>query len=204
MARRLGYGDRAEMRGVERFMKHYFVVEKDVGDLTAILCAGLESRQAKPVPMLNRVVARLRPRGRRLLRECPDFVIDNNRINIADPDVFARDPVNLIRMFRLAQRHVLAFPPDPLHRATRSLKLIDKALRGNRQANELFREIPTARNNAEIVLRRMNKASVVGRFVPEVGQLVSMMQVNRYHHYAVHERLVPCIDALAELDTGAN
>ncbi len=87
IARRLGYVDRAGMRDVERFMKHYFLVAKDVGDLTAILCAGLESRQAKSVPMLNRVMARLRPRGRRVLRECPDFVIDNNRINIAERSV---------------------------------------------------------------------------------------------------------------------
>jgi [protein-PII] uridylyltransferase len=204
IARRLGYVDRAGMRDVERFMKHYFLVAKDVGDLTAILCAGLESRQAKSVPMLNRVVARLRPRGRRVLRECPDFVIDNNRINIADPDVFARDPVNLIRMFRLAQRHVLAFHPDALHRATRSLKLIDKSLRENRQANELFREILTARSNAEIVLRRMNEAGVLGRFVPEFGQVVSMMQFNMYHHYTVDEHLLRCIGALAEIETGVN
>ena len=57
----LGYVERAGMRDVERFMKHYFLVAKDVGDLTAILCAKLESRQAKSVPMLDRVVARLRP-----------------------------------------------------------------------------------------------------------------------------------------------
>ena len=204
IARRLGYVDRAGMRDVERFMKHYFLVAKDVGDLTAILCAGLESRQAKSVPMLNRVVERLRPRGRRMLRECPDFVVDNNRINIADPEVFARDPVNLIRMFRLAQRHVLAFHPDALHRATRSLKLIDKSLRENQQANELFREILTARSNAEIVLRRMNEAGVLGRFVPEFGQVVSMMQFNMYHHYTVDEHLLRCIGALAEIETGAN
>src|SRR5262244_2961545 len=204
IARRLGYVDRAGMRDVERFMKHYFLVAKDVGDLTAILCAGLESRQAKSVPMLNRVVARFRPRGRRVLRECPDFVIDNNRINIADPDVFARDPVNLIRMFRLAQRHVLAFHPDALHRATRSIKLIDKSLRANGQANELFREILTARNNAEIVLRRMNEAGVLGRFMPEFGQVVSMMQFNMYHHYTVDEHLLRCIGALAEIEAGAN
>jgi [protein-PII] uridylyltransferase len=204
IARRLGYVDRAGMRDVERFMKHYFLVAKDVGDLTAILCAGLESRQAKSVPMLNRVVARLRPRGRRVLRECPDFVVENSRINIADPDVFARDPVNLIRMFRLAQRHVLAFHPDALHRATRSLKLIDKSLRENRQANELFREILTARNNAEIVLRRMNEAGVLGRFVPEFGHVVSMMQFNMYHHYTVDEHLLRCIGALAEIESGAN
>jgi [protein-PII] uridylyltransferase len=203
IARRLGYVERAGMRDVERFMKHYFLVAKDVGDLTAILCAGLESRQAKSAPMLNRVVARLRPRGRRVLRECADFVIDNNRINIADPDVFSRDPVNLIRMFRLAQRYVLAFHPDALHRATRSLKLIDKPLRESRQANDLFREILTSKNNAEIVLRRMNEAGVLGRFVPEFGQVVSMMQFNMYHHYTVDEHLLRCIGALAEIETSA-
>jgi len=139
-----------------------------------------------------------------MLRECPDFVVDNNRINIADPEVFARDPVNLIRMFRLAQRHVLAFHPDALHRATRSLKLIDKSLRENQQANELFREILTARSNAEIVLRRMNEAGVLGRFVPEFGQVVSMMQFNMYHHYTVDEHLLRCVGVLAEIETGAN
>jgi [protein-PII] uridylyltransferase len=204
IARRLGYVERAGMRDVERFMKHYFLVAKDVGDLTAILSAKLESRQAKSVPMLNRVVARLRPRGRRTLRECPDFVIDNNRINIADPEVFARDPVNLIRMFRLAQRHVLAFHPDALHRATQSLKLIDKSIREDRQANELFREILTAKNNAEIVLRRMNEAGVLGRFVPEFGQVVSMTQFNMYHHYTVDEHLLRCVGVLAEIEAGTN
>jgi len=204
IARRLGYAERAGLRDVERFMKHYFLMAKDVGDLTAILCAALESRQAKSVPMLNRVVARLRPRGRRTLRECPDFVIDNNRINIADADVFARDPVNLIRMFRLAQRHVLAFHPDALHRATQSLKLVDKSLRENPEANALFREILTAKNNAEIVLRRMNEAGVLGRFVPEFGQVVSMMQFNMYHHYTVDEHLLRCIGVLAEIEAGTN
>jgi [protein-PII] uridylyltransferase len=204
IARRLGYAERAGLRDVERFMKHYFLIAKDVGDLTAILCAALESRQAKPVPMLNRVVARLRPRGRRTLRESRDFIIDNNRINIADADVFARDPVNLIRMFRLAQRHVLAFHPDALHRATQSLKLIDKSLREDPHANELFREILTAKNNAEIVLRRMNEAGVLGRFVPEFGHVVSMMQFNMYHHYTVDEHLLRCIGVLAEMETGSN
>jgi [protein-PII] uridylyltransferase len=35
---------------VERFMKHYFLVAKDVGDLTRIFCAGLEDQQAKQAP----------------------------------------------------------------------------------------------------------------------------------------------------------
>src|SRR5438067_11052792 len=54
IAIRLGYTSHPGMQDVERFMKHYFLVAKDVGDLTAILCAKLEDQQAKPAPVLSR------------------------------------------------------------------------------------------------------------------------------------------------------
>src|SRR5580693_1003445 len=97
IAVRLGYTSHPGMQDVERFMKHYFLVAKDVGDLTAILCADLEERQAKPAPVLSRVIARLRPARatRRQLSESTDFFVDNNRINLVRPGVFKRDPVNL-------------------------------------------------------------------------------------------------------------
>src|SRR3569832_1198483 len=67
IAVRLGYTEHPGMKDVERFMKHYFLIAKDVGDLTAILCAGLESREAIGTPVLKRIIdkLRLRPRGRR-------------------------------------------------------------------------------------------------------------------------------------------
>src|SRR6187399_2671325 len=118
IAVRLGYTEHPGMKDVERFMKHYFLIAKDVGDLTAILCSELEDRQAKPAPVLSRMMARLRPpRGRRALPETEDFLDDNNRLTIADKDVFARDPVNFIRMFRLAQKHHLVLHPDVMRLA---------------------------------------------------------------------------------------
>ena len=112
IAVRLGYMEHPGLRDVERFMKHYFLIAKDVGDLTRIVCAELEDSQQKPEPVLNRLVARLRPRSRnRKLRETADFIIDRNRITIADPGVFERDPVNLIRLFRLAQPAPTGVPP---------------------------------------------------------------------------------------------
>src|SRR4030088_1440691 len=107
IAVRLGSPSHPGMRDVERFMKHYFLIAKDVGDLTAIMCAELEARQAKDVPMLNRVVARFRRPPKRTLLDSKDFVVDHNRINVANPKVFQRDPVNLIRIFHLAQRRSL-------------------------------------------------------------------------------------------------
>ncbi len=202
IAVRLGYTSHPGMRDVERFMKHYFLIAKDVGDLTAIMCAELEASQAKDVPMLNRVVARFRRRPRRPLLGSKDFIVDHNRINVANPKVFQRDPVNLIRIFHLAQRHRLAFHPDAMRLATRSLKLIDKSVREDREANRLFLDILTARNDTEIVLRRMNETGVLGRFIPDFGRIVSMMQFNMYHHYTVDEHLLRCIGVLAEIESG--
>src|SRR5580692_1996130 len=165
IAVRLGYTEHPGLKDVERFMKHYFLTAKHVGDLTAILCAGLEEREAKPAPVLSRMMARLRPaRSRRTLSETDDFTVDNNRINIARADVFRRDPVNLIRLFHLAQKHNLAFHPEAMRSATHSLKLIDAKVRGDAEANRLFLDILTSKTEAETVLRRMNEAGVLGEF----------------------------------------
>ena len=116
--------------------------------------------------------------------------------------MFARDPVNLIRFFRIADREDVALHPDAMHLITRSLRLIDGDLRENPEANRLFLEILTSRNAPETVLRRMNETGVLGRFIPEFGKIVAMMQFNMYHHYTVDEHLIRAIGILAEMDAG--
>jgi [protein-PII] uridylyltransferase len=203
IAVRLGYTEHPGLKDVERFMKHYFLTAKQVGDLTAILCAALEESHAKPAPVLSRVIARLRPaRSRRTLTETDEFVIDNNRINLARANVFKRDPVNLIRLFYLAQKHNLAIHPEAMRTVTRSLDLIDAELRADEEANRLFLEILTSRNEAETVLRRMNEAGVLGAFVRAFGRIVAMMQFNMYHHYTVDEHLLRCIGVLNGIEHG--
>ena len=205
IAVRLGYTEHPGLQDVERFMKHYFLTAKHVGDLTAILCAGLEERQAKPAPVLSRVIARLRPaRSRRTITETDDFVIDTNRINLSRANVFKRDPVNLVRLFYLAQKYNLAIHPEAMRAATRSLKLIDADVRDDAEANRLFLEILTSKNEAETVLRRMNEAGVLGEFVRAFGRIVAMMQFNMYHHYTVDEHLLRCIGVLNEIEHGGN
>ena len=152
IAVRLGYTEHPGMKDVERFMKHYFLVAKDVGDLTAILCAELEQRQAAPAPVLSRMIAKFRPAGRRTLPESEDFIVDNNRINVANPDVFRRDPLNLLAIFRLAQVHNLTLHPDATRAIRRSLKVVDRKFRQDEKANQLFLQILTSQE-AEIVLR---------------------------------------------------
>jgi [protein-PII] uridylyltransferase len=201
IAVRLGYTSHPGLRDVERFMKHYFLVAKDVGDLTRIFCSALEDEQVKTVTGLNRFLRSMR-RRRAALADTSDFVVDHDRITIVDDDVFVRDPVNLVRIFHLADKHALAFHPDAMRLIRRSLKLIGHDLREDAEANRLFLEILTSRREPEIVLRRMNEAGVLGRFVPDFGKVVAMMQFNMYHHYTVDEHLLRCIGILSEIERG--
>ena len=89
IAQRLHYHATPGLSGPERFMKHYFLVAKDVGDLTAIVCAALEEKQAKAKPVLNRFLGRL---GRGKAKLDGDFAIEVNRVTVAKEDAFERDP----------------------------------------------------------------------------------------------------------------
>src|SRR5471032_3185068 len=96
----------------------------------------------------------------------------------------------------------MAFHPDAMRVMTRSLDLINSDLREDKEANRLFLEIITSKNDPETVLRRMNESGVLGRFVPAFGKIVAMMQFNMYHHYTVDEHLLRCISMLTEIESG--
>lgn len=197
----LGYQPHPGLSAVERFMKHYFLVAKDVGDLTRIFCAALEDQQAKEAPGITAAISRFTRRNRKIPGSL-DFVEDRGRITIASSDVFKRDPVNLIRLFHIADLNGLEFHPDALKLVTRSLRLINNALRENDEANRLFLSILTSPRDPALMLRRMNEAGVLGRFIPEFGKIVAMMQFNMYHHYTVDEHLIRAVGVLSGIDQG--
>ncbi|MCL4765588.1 MAG: [protein-PII] uridylyltransferase [Hyphomicrobiaceae bacterium] len=202
MAERLGYRAHNGLRGVERFMKHYFLVAKDVGDLTTILCSALEMQQLKSTPRLNRLFNPSTWASRRRIRRTTDFRFDYERLNVADADVFRRDPVNLIRFFAVAEETGSFFHPSAVRLLRSSLRRIDDGLRSDPEANRIFLDLLTSQNNPEATLRRMNEAGVLGRFIPDFGRVVSMMQFNMYHHYTVDEHLLRTVGQLRAIEEG--
>ncbi len=201
LARRLGYQRHPGLQAAERFMKHYFLVAKAVGDLTRIVSAQLEERQAKDIPRLSRLFQGFTSRPRKL-KGSRDFVVEHGRINVADEAVFERDPVNLIRIFREAGRNNLPFHPDAMRLIAKSLKRIDRAVQHDAEANRLFLDILQSPETAERVLRNMNEAGVLGRFIPEFGKIIAMMQFNMYHHYTVDEHLIRTVGVFCALRSG--
>lgn len=202
VALRMGYRDNSALRAVERFMKHYFMVAKTVGDLTRILSAALEARHVKPPPLLNRFVRRFRGQRPVAAPDYPDFLIVNNRLTLRDDQVFERAPINLIKLFAASEALNVSLHPDALRAVTRSLHLLDSRLADDPAANAVFLELLTSHDAPELRLRAMNEAGVLGRFVPEFGRVIAMMQFNMYHHYTVDEHLLRSIGILSDIENG--
>jgi [protein-PII] uridylyltransferase len=194
---RMGFTGDNPRRAVEKFMRAYFLVAKDVGDLTRIFCAALEEQNRKPKPSLARLLPGfLKPRT-----GTEDFFVENGRLN-APPNAFKRDPVNLIRIFHTADAKSVDVHPAALRTITRSLDLIGETLRNDPEANRLFLEILTSRRDPERALRWMNEAGVLGRFIPAFDHAVGLMQFNMYHHFTVDEHLIRAVGNIAAIERG--
>ena len=197
IATRLGFTGDNPRRAVEKFMRAYFLVAKDVGDLTRIFCAALEEQNRKPKPSLRRLLPGfLKPRTGN-----DDFFVENGRLN-AKEDAFRNDPVNLIRILHVADDKGVDVHPAALRTITRSLDLIDGILREDKEANRLFLEILTSKRDPERALRWMNEAGVLGRFVPAFDHAVGLMQFNMYHHFTVDEHLIRAVGNIAAIERG--
>ncbi|HET9935554.1 MAG TPA: [protein-PII] uridylyltransferase [Methyloceanibacter sp.] len=202
MAERLGYRGHAGLSAVERFMRHYFLVAKEVGQLTGIVCSALELKQLKSLPTLDTLLAPFSWRRRAKLRRTSDFRIENGRISAVDKDAFVKDKVNFIRLFSFADEHQASFSPEVLRQIRTNVRLIDDNLRENPTANRLFLKLLTDARDPEGVLRKMNEAGVLGRFIPDFGRVVSMMTFNMYHHFTVDEHLIRTIGLLSGIERG--
>lgn len=202
MARLLRYHGRLGLLGVERFMKHYFLIAKDVGDLTRIVCSSLELRQLKTVPTLSDFLGTLPWSNRAKVAATTDFRVDNNRLNVKQEDAFQKDPLNLIRFFAEAARNNLLLHPHAIRLIRSSLRLIDDCFRSNPEANQLFLELLTSHDTPDSALRYMNEAGVLGRFIPDFGRIVAMATFNMYHHYTIDEHTIRAVGILSQIEKG--
>ena len=206
IARRMGYHDRPRKDGdntpaVERFMRRYFLIAKEVGVLTREFCAKLESEEAKKKPQgLSRFLPGRRG-GRRPL-EVEGFHIDGGRLNVDSTAVFEQDPVNLLRLFVVADRRDLDLHPDAFTAVTRTLPLITSKVRRDPEAARAFLDVLARGRRTYRTLTLMNEAGVLGRFIPEFGRIVAQMQFNMYHSYTVDEHTLRAVGIIADIANG--
>ena len=201
IAPKMGFHDRAGLRGVERFMKRYYLAARHVGNLTRIFCAAIESDfETQQRFSLARFFDRMTPYTSRI--ESP-FILEKGRLHLPPHLRFRDNPDLLMAMFAQAQKLQLDIHPDTLRRMTRGIRAA--GLSGQLQTASscaLFLDILTDKHNPERILRLMNEAGYLGKFLPDFGRIEGMMQFDMYHSYTVDEHTIKAVGMLHDIEAG--
>ena len=196
IAERMRFHARPGKSAVERFMHYYFLQVRTVGVLTGVFLAHLDERFAARGSRFGL------PRIKRRPGKLHGFVLDRGRLALPSDTFFREDPLRLVELFQLADAHGLEVHPLAMRAAARDARLVD-AVRDDPRANALFLDVLTSPRDPELVLRWMNEAGVMGRFLPDFGRVVAQMQFDMYHHYTVDEHTIRAIGLLARIEKGA-
>lgn len=191
----MGYSDLRGRRAVEYFMQDYFTHATKVGELSRIFLTAMEAVSVKRELNFLKVLKR-KPR----IGE--GYILVQNRLAIADPEVFLKNNLNLLRLFEEGLRTKLLIHPDAMRLVSANLYLIDQNMRNSDEAVRIFRDLLLKHGNPERALRRMNELGVLAAFIPEFKPIVAMMQFNMYHSFTVDEHTIQTIGHLAAIERG--
>ena len=191
LAQMLGYKDEGKRLGVELMMQSYYRTVLALAELTdvilqyydeAILGAGNDD---DILPLNKR------------------FQIRNYYIEAVNNQVFAYAPYAIMEIFVLMAQH----PEIKGIRATtiRSLRahrhLIDDAFRSDLAVTSLFMELLRTPHALDQTLSAMKKYNVLGRYLPEFGQIIGQMQHDLFHIYTVDAHTMRVIRNMVRLDS---
>ncbi|TVQ35542.1 MAG: [protein-PII] uridylyltransferase [Geminicoccaceae bacterium] len=194
VAQRMGFKARHRLESVERFMKRFHIVAKDVGILTSIVAGTLDERSRK------RARFNLKSFGFGRQRFA-GFTVEDGKIAPDEPERFQRRPADMLELFVIADRNGVKPRASALAAIRRSLKRVTPEVRDDATAIAHLVHLITAAQRPGQTLAAMNDVGALGRFVPEFGRIVGQMQHNLYHIYTVDEhtlRVVGQLDAIAD------
>lgn len=188
IAKEFGYVDQAGMLGVEKFMRRYYRVARQVGHLSWVFLRKYQDEH-KEITTHNRHLEDL-------------FEEIGGKIAVTNPNAFSQKPIRIMRLFEIAQRNLLSIHPDTLRLVTQNLTLINNEFREDTRITAIFLLMLNGKRAVAWVLRRMNDAGVLGRYIPEFGRIIGQTQHDMYHIFTVDEHTILAVEALRHISTG--
>ncbi len=181
VAEGLGYGPRAEMRSVEVFMRDYYLHARTIFSLNRRLSH--EFREViEPVHQVTRAAHRIGSQ----------FYLHDGVLSV-DPSVTSfGQPVAMFEAFVIAAEHAAELDFRLRRAIENSASLLRVEHRNDRDLALLFQRILRSRYVAP-TLHVMNELNVLGRYIPEFGDLVAFFQHNVYHYFTADEHTLIAI-----------
>ncbi|MDB5839945.1 MAG: [protein-PII] uridylyltransferase [Herminiimonas sp.] len=178
IAESFGYQTTETRRASEYLMQHYYWAAKVVTQLNTILLQNIEA-QLFPLPICPLAINQR-------------FNEVNGLIDIARDDTFDATPSAMLEVFLLLEQHaeLKGMTARTLRALWHARFRIDRAFRRDPANRALFMQILKAPQGITHALRRMNEASILGRYLPNFRHIIGQMQHDLFHVYTVDQHIL--------------
>ena len=174
----------------EAFMRHYFQHAENVHQVMRLaLAAALreKGKARRQVPL-------------ELLHGLP-LVQTDSELRLADGalDRFPKTPLDMMRIFPLAQQLQLRLGEDLQDTVRNNLSLLRRSWQRHPEMSAVFLEMLRRPGSVGPALRAMHSCGFLGKYLPEFGHVTRLMQHDFYHRYTTDEHTLRAIERLDEI-----
>jgi [protein-PII] uridylyltransferase len=196
VARQLGYAQKTPVGRSEAFMKDYYAHTRNIFRITERLTKRFATGTATTT---RRLFFPLLPRRKEPEEHFEDFFSRAGQLHVGDPQLFTRQPEQLMKAFEHAQERKLELSADLTDALTRRMRLVTREFRYGKAPREIFARMLSRKGGAARTLRLMHEVDFLGRYLPEFGQLTCLVQHEYFHRYTADEHTLVCLEKLDAL-----
>jgi [protein-PII] uridylyltransferase len=196
IADELGYRYKTPIARSEAFMKDYYEHTRNIFRITERLTERFASGAATTT---RRLFFPLLPRRGMAEEHFENFISRGGQLYLSDPQLFARQPEQLMKAFEHAQKRKLQLSGELTDAIGRHLRYVTREFRYAKAPRETFARILKRKGEVARTLRMMHEVDFLGRYLPEFGHLTCLVQHEYFHRYTADEHTLVCIEKLDAL-----
>ena len=176
VAEQLGYTAIPTRRASEQLMQEYYRTAKTVTQLNTILLQNMGSA-IFPSPVQEPQIINER------------FQNAHQLLDVTDEEVFNKTPEAILEAFHIMQQHseLKGMTARTIRSLWRARTLVNDDFRANPVNKARFIELFKQPRGVLHELRRMNQFDILGRYLPNFGEIVGQMQHDLFHAYTVDQ-----------------
>ena len=181
LADAMGYQAVEHLPAVDGLMKDYFSQAGRIARVTRLILQDIDEQVHSSLFKITKKID-------------DDFTLTGNKVGIAHANVFKDNPLNLLRVFNVAQEDHRYLSSATLRQIREDERhLMNDEFRANPEAQQMFLRILKHPRNVAWALKEMKDTGVLGGFVPAFYKVVGLGQFNQYHAYTVDEHTIRAI-----------
>jgi len=177
VAANLGYEDDRKIKGVEAFMRAYYLHAAQISRVTSLIL-----HRATEGPDFN--YRRTQTTGREIR---PGVHVSRGVLSITLPEILDTYPELMMSVFEDVQRNRAEINQETRKVLRDHLSLIDEGFRRGAKPNAAFLQILRGPERVYETLVEMHRCGVLDVFIPEFGRVLCMVQHDLYHIYTVDQ-----------------